>query len=106
LAKMEKQKKEANEVFSQGNYQEAIDKFGECLELDPLNVQYNSAILFNRAVAYSKLSKPNEAIEELNAAIAINEDYTKAYIKRSELNLAKEEYEEAVRDLEKAYSID
>lgn len=85
---MEKQKKEANEAFTQGNYEEAIEKFGECLQLDPLNVQYNSAILFNRAVALSKLGKPKEAIEELNAAILINEDYTKAYMKRSELNLA------------------
>jgi len=42
----------------------------------------------------------------LNAAITINEDYTKAYIKRSELRLADEDFEEAVRDLEKAYSID
>jgi len=53
-------------------------------------------------VAYSKLNLTQEAIADLNSAIAINEDYTKAYIKRSELRLALEDFEEAVRDLEKA----
>jgi len=31
---MQKQKVEANEVFTAGNYKEAIEKFTECLELD------------------------------------------------------------------------
>jgi len=53
-------------------------------------------------VAHSKLGQTKDAIVDLNAAISMNEDYTKAYIKRAELNLVLEEYEEAVRDLEKA----
>jgi DnaJ family protein C protein 7 len=76
------------------------------LELDPLNIQYNSAILYNRSVAYSKLDQSKEALADLTEAIAINEEYTKAYMKRAELNLVLENYQEAVRDLEKAYSID
>ena len=36
----------------------------------------------------------------------MNEDYTKAYMKRSELQVLLENFEEGVRDLEKAYSID
>lgn len=42
----------------------------------------------------------------MNSAIKINEEYTKAYIKRSDLNVAMENFEEGVRDLEKAYVID
>jgi DnaJ family protein C protein 7 len=34
FGKMQKQKVEANEVFTAGNYKEAIEKFTECLELD------------------------------------------------------------------------
>ena len=37
LNKMEKIKKEASDFFSTGKYSEAVDKFVECLELDPHN---------------------------------------------------------------------
>ena len=36
----------------------------------------------------------------------MNEDYVKAYLKRSEIHLSMSQYEEAVRDLEKVKSID
>jgi len=52
-----------------------------------MNISYNSAILFNRAVAYSKLGQNKEAVDDLDSAIGINEDYTKAYIKRAEIYL-------------------
>lgn len=45
----------------------------------------------------------NEALKDLNSAIELNEEYTKAYIKRGEIYLAMEDYEEAVRDFKKAY---
>jgi tetratricopeptide (TPR) repeat protein len=64
--KMEKLKKEATELFQASNYPEAIEKFAECLELDSLNNTYNSTILFNRSVAYSKLSKTKEALADLD----------------------------------------
>lgn len=69
LVKMEKVKKEATDLFTAGQYQESIEKFQECLELDPLNKTFNSTILFNRSVAYSKLNMNDEAISDLNLAI-------------------------------------
>jgi DnaJ family protein C protein 7 len=91
--KMEKLKKEATDLFQAQNFKEAIERFGECLELDPLNVQYNSTILFIRAVAYSKLALNKEALGDLNSAIDLNDDYTKAYIKRGEINLVLENFD-------------
>lgn len=41
LNKMDKVKKEGTDLFSTHNYKEAIEKFTECLELDPLNHSYN-----------------------------------------------------------------
>lgn len=55
--------------------------------MDPLNKSYNSTILFNRAVAYSKISLNTEAIKDLDSAIEMNEDYVKAYVKRGDINL-------------------
>ncbi len=57
--KLEKVKKEGTDAFSAGNYPEAIEKFTECLDLDPLNNSYNSTILFNKAVAYQKMGQHN-----------------------------------------------
>lgn len=52
--KLEKVKKEGTDAFSSGQYKEAVERFTECLELDPLNKSYNSTVLFNRASAYLK----------------------------------------------------
>ena len=37
LLKLEKSKKEGNDAFAANQFLEAIEKFTECLELDPLN---------------------------------------------------------------------
>ena len=84
---MDKLKQEAVEIFQKHQFDEAIAKFTECLELDPLNINYNSAILFNRATAYQRLSKNAEAIADLTKAIEMNEDYMKAFLKRGELHM-------------------
>ena len=62
LNKIENVKKEGTDAFSMGNYPVAIEKFTECLALDPLNNSYNSTLLFNRASAHMKLSKNTEAL--------------------------------------------
>lgn len=106
LLKLEKVKKDGTDAFSSGNFKEAIERFTECLELDPLNTQYNSTILFNRACAYLRLAQPKVALADLDKALELNEEYVKALMKRSELNLQMENYEEAVRDLERVKNID
>jgi tetratricopeptide (TPR) repeat protein len=52
---MDKVKKEGTDAYSAQNYKEAIEKFTECLELDPNNNNFNSSILFNRASAYIQM---------------------------------------------------
>ena len=53
--------------------------------MDPLNKSYNCAIMFNKAVAHSKLGNLSEALADLDAALVINEDYLKAITKRAEI---------------------
>ena len=53
-----------------------------------------------------KLAQRDLALKDLNTAIDLNEDYVKAIMKRSELYLQMENYDEAVRDLERAKAID
>lgn len=71
-----------------------------------MNNQYNSAILFNRACAQLRLAQNKLAITDLTLAIELNEDYVKAIMKRAEVHLKLEQYEEAVRDLERVKQID
>jgi tetratricopeptide (TPR) repeat protein len=47
------------------------------------------------------MSKNTECLNDLSRAIELNEDYTKAYLKRGELNMALKNYEEAARDFER-----
>ena len=109
--KAEKLKKEATDLFTAGNYPESIEIFTECIKLDPLNRQYNSAILFNRAVAYSKMALTTNdyqktALDDLTEAIKINPSYVKAYIKRGEMYMGMSDYEEAIRDFSQAKQLD
>ena len=86
--------------------EEAIQKFDECLALDPLNLSYNATINLNKAIAFTKLKKDDEALSCLNKALKMNPDYAKAHVKRGEVNLALEDYEEAVADFSNAAKID
>lgn len=83
-----------------------MERFSECLELDPLNNLYNSTILFNKASAFIKQGLYTEALKDLNQALEINDEYVKALVKRSEIHLATKNFEEAVRDLERVKTID
>jgi DnaJ family protein C protein 7 len=50
-------KEEATALFKIPKYDEAMKKFQECLEIDPLNANYNAIILFNMSVIYDKQGK-------------------------------------------------
>lgn len=99
-------KEEAAAVFKEGKLDEAIAKFEECLALDELNAQYNSTILLNIAIAQVRLKKNDLAISALNKAIKYNPRYAKAYVKRGEVYVALEEYNDAISDFGEASSID
>ena len=62
-------KNNASECFKEGNYEDAIKGFTECLDLFPNNKTYNSSIYMNRAISFSKLKKNEEALEDLSKAI-------------------------------------
>ena len=95
-------KDEAAAIFKENKYEEAINKFEECLKLDELNANYNSTILLNTAICYSKINKNDLALKALNKAILYNPKYAKAYVKRGEIHLALEEYNEAIKDFNEA----
>ena len=44
-------KTEATELFKAEKYPEAIEKFTECVQIDPLNANFNATLLLNISIA-------------------------------------------------------
>ncbi|RLV96034.1 Small glutamine-rich tetratricopeptide repeat-containing protein 2 [Spathaspora sp. JA1] len=81
-AKADALKVEGNKAMASRDFQLAIDKYTQAIELDPKNEIY----LSNRAAAYSSNLQHAKAVADAEAAIKLNENFSKAY---SRLGLAK-----------------
>lgn len=106
LKKSQQKKEEAAEVFKAGDFAKALEMHRECLELDSMNGNYNATILLNISICQDKLGDKREALYSLNKAVKYNPKYAKALIKRGDMHLALEEYNEAIRDYSEASEID
>lgn len=101
-----KKKEEANAVFKNNDFGEAIKLFDEAVELDPLNLNYNSIMLHNKAIALTKLKRDNDALKALNLCIKMQPKYGKALARRGDLKIAMKMFDEAVPDFAAAKDID
>jgi DnaJ homolog subfamily C member 7 len=55
VQKLERLKGEGNEFWKNGNFQDAVDRYSQALEVDPSNKPTNAKILQNRALCYIKV---------------------------------------------------
>ena len=101
LSKMESIKNQANEAQKTGNLEEAIELYEGCLQFDQLNATYNQTILYNRACALVKLGKNEEALADLDRAIEMNKEYVKAYLKKGDIKLEMELFNESIAEYSK-----
>ncbi|XP_054156109.1 dnaJ homolog subfamily C member 7-like [Oppia nitens] len=100
------QKQDGNDALKDNKVEDAVRIYTEALTTDPLNTLTNAKIYFNRSIAYAKLKKLNEAIDDCSSALKLDENYFKAYLRRGKLYIDNEQYEEAVRDYETVYKKD
>lgn len=91
-------KEQASEAFKANKLDEAIALFDECVALDPLNLNYNATLLLNKSIALNKQKKEDAALKALNQCLKQNPKYAKALVKRGEVRVALELYDEAVQD--------
>ncbi|KAL4715100.1 hypothetical protein ACJJTC_012147 [Scirpophaga incertulas] len=106
-AKLLKQKKEeGNEAFKMGRWQQALNLYNEALKVDPVNKTVNAKLYFNKATVCAKLNQVKEAAEACTAALALDENYVKALLRRAKCYTELGEFEEAVKDYERLYKID
>jgi DnaJ family protein C protein 7 len=106
LKRSEALKEEGNDMFKNGQLQQAIDKYTEAINNDPQNNALNSALYCNRSACYGKLGKWDEAIADATKAIDLNPSYLKAYLRRAQCYQQVDKHEEAYRDYQKASDMD
>ncbi|XP_058059184.1 dnaJ homolog subfamily C member 7 isoform X1 [Anopheles bellator] len=106
-AKQLKETKESgNELFKTGKYRKALEVYTEALALDQQNKDINSKLYYNRALVNSKLGNLRDAISDCSSALTLNEKYMKALLQRAKLYYNMENFEDAVKDYEKALKND
>ena len=102
LKKSLRLKEEATEVFKGGNYAEAIVKFEECVDVDPLNANFNATLLLNVSIGHEKLGDKIKKLEALNLALKYNPKYAKALVRRGDHFAQQDEFGEAIKDYAEA----
>lgn len=85
-----------NDLFKSGRFFEALALYAEGLESDPTN----AVLLCNRAACRSKLGQWEKAVEDCNAALRVQPNYTKALMRRANCWTKLERWEDALQDYE------
>jgi DnaJ family protein C protein 7 len=106
IKETESEKEKANLIFKQGEFDQAINCYSKILSLDPNNKIFNATIYGNRALCFQKKNKLLEALADVNSAIDLNPNYSKAYLRRGNINMSLTNYEEARYDFQKVKEID
>eukprot|EP00095_Tigriopus_kingsejongensis_P003055 maker-scaffold101_size371023-snap-gene-0.23 protein:Tk03055 transcript:maker-scaffold101_size371023-snap-gene-0.23-mRNA-1 annotation:"-like protein subfamily c member 7" len=106
-AKTLKQKKEeGNTAFKSAKLDDAYKLYSEALEIDPCNKMTNAKLYFNRGTVAARMQKYKQSVEDCSAALKLDEGYQKALLRRAKSYMGIENFEEAVRDYEKALMLD
>eukprot|EP00604_Paraphysomonas_vestita_P000670 CAMPEP_0174824782 /NCGR_PEP_ID=MMETSP1107-20130205/38037_1 /TAXON_ID=36770 /ORGANISM="Paraphysomonas vestita, Strain GFlagA" /LENGTH=308 /DNA_ID=CAMNT_0016053973 /DNA_START=569 /DNA_END=1495 /DNA_ORIENTATION=+ len=96
-------KERGNTAYKEGRYEDAINEWERCIQLDRNNRQFISKIYSNKANAYAKLRKHEDAVRECNLSLRANSDNLKALLRRAESNYAigtEQSLQEALKDYE------
>lgn len=91
-------------LYDEGKYNEAIDMYTKALDISPKDEFVNRAQIFGeRALAYARLSKFDQALKDANQAVSISPPNNyKAYNQRGLVYFYKGDYSSALKDYEKA----
>lgn len=95
-----------NKLFKAGKFREAYTLYTEALEVDPLNTDTNSKILYNRALVNTKIGNIRDAIADCTNTLSKNANYLKAILLRAKCHTDMENFEDAVKDYETALKME
>ncbi|KAM0886660.1 hypothetical protein ACQ4PT_029565 [Festuca glaucescens] len=95
------EKEQGNEYFKQKKFAEAIECYSRSIALSPTAVSFA-----NRAMAYLKLRRFEEAENDCTEALILDDRYVKAYSRRITARKGLGKLKEAMDDAEFAVSVD
>lgn len=96
-----KEKQIGNEFYKANDYEEAIEHYTRSISAVP-----NTASYTNRALAYMKLKKYAEAINDCKQALKFDPDNLKAHLRLAECYEQTNKYEEAIQHVDCAIRIE
>jgi DnaJ family protein C protein 7 len=99
VQKLDRMKAEGNAEYKAGRWQQAVGKYTEALEVDPLNKGTNSKLLQNRALCLIQLKDYTGAISDCERALTLDPTYTKARKTKANALGQSGNWEEAIREL-------
>lgn len=100
MRRLEAKKAEGNDAFKAGRNQAAVEAYTEALEIDPLNVEYNSILHSNRSAAYAKLGQWQQALDDADRCLSGKPTFVKAKVRRAQCLLELKRFEESIREYE------
>lgn len=83
LRNLSKKKAEADNFYKSRSYEQAVEFYTEALEMTGCVGQYKAKLYFNRACCNANLRKHKNVIEDCSSAIDIDDEYTKAILRRA-----------------------
>ena len=99
MKKLERARKEANDVFAKGGYSEAVEMYTEAIKIDPKNRVTNAKLVGNRALCRMRLKEWEDARDDCDQALKLDPTYMKAKRTRAKATGEGGDWEQAVKDL-------
>ncbi|XP_046906532.1 sperm-associated antigen 1A isoform X2 [Hypomesus transpacificus] len=95
-------KQAGNDLVRKGHFQEALEKYNECLQIKP----GECSILTNRAICYLRLDRCEEARQDCDAALQLEPTNKKAFYRRALAHKGLQDYLAATNDLQEVLQLD
>jgi len=92
-------------ALANGKPAEAVERYTLLLNGETLSDDRRATLLNDRAVAFVRLGKTQEALEDYNQAIALFPEYAAVYNNRGNLLMALGLYDEALKDFDRAIAL-
>jgi len=90
--KAEEARQEGNELFKEGKYAPAIEKYSEAMKRDPTNhVPYS-----NRAACYQKLMEWQLALKDADTCVGMDPTFVKGWSRKAGIHYFLKEYHKAL----------
>uniref|UniRef100_A0A3B5L3C5 RNA polymerase II-associated protein 3 n=1 Tax=Xiphophorus couchianus TaxID=32473 RepID=A0A3B5L3C5_9TELE len=96
------EKENGNKFFKEGKYDDAIECYTRGMAADP----YNPVLPTNRATSFFRLKKYAVAESDCNLAVALDDNYYKAYARRGAARFALQKHQLALEDYQTVLRLD